>query len=434
MLLEVDSQLGNKTQKKDRQGFKLSPTTKVNVAYVIEKFPSPTEYFILNEILELEKRGFNIFILVLQKQKRFLHILKDKNLKSPVIYLPRVFCFLPFLSLFIYPISILRFSSFSIRPFFSIPLVPFIKQTRNYCISLYFLKKLKDRKIEHIHAHFAFIASEIGCLLSRQLGVKFSFTAHAQDIYLNPAYKLNQLLREASFAITCTKYNRDYIDKVTGNKNNKLAVVYHGIDITKWQVNTTNRKLSNPKIRILSVARLVEKKGLLFLLRAIKLLIDKGYRAHCTIIGKGPLRKKMEKYVKDFGLYNYVDIPGFLPQSELKQYFINADIFILPCIVAENKDRDGLPNVILEAMVMGVPVISTNISAIPEVIEHRETGFLVREKDEQAIVNTITELWNDRKLYMKISEDSKRKIFKEFSIERSTDELVTIFRNNQITK
>jgi len=398
----------------------------LRIAYVIERFPSPTEYFILNEVLELEKRGFEIYILVLRKQKQYFDMPEIENLKSRVIYLPQIFFFLPFFSVLLFPFFIFRY-----RDFVSWSPVAIYKQLRNYSICLFFSSKLRKKGINHIHAHFAFISTDIAYFLSKQLNVKYSFTSHAHDIYANSDSKLRKLANEASFVITCTQYNWNHINQITGFKNNnKLFTVYHGIDSSKWKLSGSRKGLALPTINILSVARLVEKKGLPFLLEAVKLLIEQGTRVQCTIIGEGPLQKQLKVYIREMGLNNYVDLFGFVPQDEIKRYLSGADIFVLPCIVAENGDRDGLPNVILEAMLMGVPVISTPVSAIPEVIEDRVTGMLVKEKDSQTLANAISELVNNRELYDKIVENSKRKILKEFSIQKSTEKLVEVFINN----
>lgn len=423
---------GNRKQTKNHLDSDLHSSVNPHIIYLIDNFPSPTEYFILNEITELEKKGFKIDVLVLQKQRQYFNIPEIKNLNSQIIFLPRLFFFLPFLAIIRSPFSIFRFPFyFSKDSFFKLP-ISLLQQFRNNCISLYFFSVFKSRRIGHVHAHFAFIGSEIACLLSKQLGVKFSFTAHAQDIYTNHAYKLKNLVNEASFIITCTKYNREYLQQLAGAKkdSDKIFTVYHGIDISKWTLNGFKKRLISPVVHILSVARLVEKKGLFFLLKAIKLLVEKGMRVRCTIIGEGPLQRQLKGCVREMGLYNYIDLTGFVPQSEVKGHLGNANIFVLSSTVAENGDRDGLPNVIPEAMVMGVPVVSTPVSAIPEIIEDGITGILVKEKDEKALANAISELVNDRKLYNRIAENSKRKILEKFTIEKSTEKLTTIFRNN----
>lgn len=396
----------------------------MKIAYVVEKFPSPTEYFVLNEITELEKQGIDITILVLRKQKSFIKKPILKDIKAEIFYLPIFFFYFPFIVVFNYPFSFFQFSSLSNIPWG----ISFPKYLRNYCISLFFKQKLNRRGVNHIHAHFAFISVDIANALSKLLGVKFSLTAHAQDIYTN-VEKIKQVVNDVSFLITCTKYNSIYLNKLTNsNFENKIFPIYHGINLSKWKSDKTDKKFNIPVIQILSIARLVEKKGLIYLLKAICILLDQGHKVKCTIIGEGPLYMQLEKYIQESLISHAIDILDFMPQENIRKYFIEADVFILPSIVAMNGDRDGLPNVILEAMAMNVPVISTSISGISEVIEDRITGLCVIEKDEKALAKAILEIKNNPELYNKIIKNSKRKVIEEFAIEKSTDKIIEVFR------
>ena len=402
-----------------------STISPIRIAYIIEKFPSPTEFFILNEVLELERRNFELYILVLRKQKKYLNVPELKHLKSSIIYLPKFYFIFPFFSVFFSPYSFLRFSLSNIH----FPVSGFLKFVRNLFICFFFASKLKSKNICHIHAHFAFLSVDIACQLAKLQGIKYSLTTHAQDIYTNEQ-KIKQVIDDARFTLTCTKYNRDYLNNITQFKyKDKIFTNYHGIDPLKWQLNNLQKELNNSEICILSIARLVEKKGLIYLVEAIHILIKKGYKVKCSIIGEGPLKETLENHIKDNRSHQYVYIIDFIEQTEVKKYFITSDLFILPCIIAQNGDRDGLPNVILEAMIMGVPVISTPVSAIPEIIEDRVTGILVRKNNANAIADAILELKNDRELYNKIVENSRRKLREEFTIESCTSKLIESFKN-----
>ncbi|NVO09759.1 MAG: glycosyltransferase family 4 protein [Bacteroidales bacterium] len=402
------------------------------IIYIVEKFPSSTEYFILNEILSLEKRGFEIHLLVLRKQKHHFDISEIKNLKSHIIYLPKIYFYLPFIFLpfFRSPFSIFPFPDFHRHSPFS-----FLKYLRNYCISKYFAAQLKNMQVHHIHAHFGFIATDIAKILSRLIEVTYSFTVHAQDIYLNQT-NIEQEVAGASFVVTCTEYNRTFLNKLTkGQYAAKLHTIYHGIDVSKWkQTESPNSGDKNDNIKIVSVARLVEKKGLIYLLKAIRILKGNGTKIHCTIIGNGPLQKQLKRFIIKNNLTHCVRLKDLISQEEVKQQVADSDIFVLPCIVVKNGDRDGLPNVLLEAMAMGIPVISTNISAIPELIKDEETGLLVSEKNETAIADAILRLNNDNQLYNRIAENGERKVKDSFDIEISTNKLVAIFEKYIINK
>ena len=159
-------------------------------------------------------------------------------------------------------------------------------------------------------------------------------------------------------------------------------------------------------------------------------LINEGLNIRCTIIGEGTLKDELGNYIKDNNLEKNIVLLDFQPQDIVKNILLKSDIFVLPSIIAENGDRDGLPNVIVEAMTLGIPVISTGISAIPEMIENRHTGLLVKDKDANAIVNAIKELISDENLYTSIVENAKKKIKSELEIRHCTDHLIDVYQNN----
>ena len=405
----------------------------MQIAYVLEKFPSPTEYFVLNEILELEKKGFELIVLVIRKQKQYLDLPELKKIKSSIIYLPRIFLIFPFLSFILSPFPIIKLRKLGLQKKTS----GVLKSFRDLSISLFFAHKLKAKQANHIHAHFAFIAVDIARILSLLLKVKYSFTAHAQDIY-TIEHRIKQVIGNAAFTVTCTKYNADYLNKITDYKfQEKIFSVYHGIELSKWKPKEIDRKFNNSTIHILTIARLVEKKGLIFLLKALEILINENKKVNCTIIGEGPLLEELKNYTSKNQLHDFVRILDFMTQKEVIKHFVASDIFVLPCIVAKNGDRDGLPNVIMEAMAIGIPVISTAVSAIPEIIEcsagihaYEKTGLLVPVQDEKALAEAILNLKNDAELYYGIVKNARNKVWNEFDIDKCTNRLIEVFNNN----
>ena len=445
--------LGNKIQDKDIPDSESLSPPNLRIAYVIEKFPSPTESFILNEILQLQKRGIELYILVLRKQKRYFCIPELTKLNFPVIFLPKIYFLFPVLSFFRELLSEMSFRScvvqntparYSFKQVWALLSLnrifhsycpglhtgSLLKDFRNYQISLFFKHKLKRKNISHIHAHFAFIAVDIASVLSKLLEVKYSLTAHAQDIYTNLP-KIQQVIGDTSFVITCTQYNRHFLNKISDSKYaDKIYTVYHGVEISKWLSSHHYHKIGCSEIRVLSIARLVEKKGLIYLLKAIRLLIEMDVQISCTIVGEGPLRRYLENQIKDNGLGTSVRLLDFLPQGQIKSLFAQSDIFILPSVIAQNGDRDGLPNVIMEAMLSGVPVISTPVSAIPEIVKDGITGILVKEKDEKAIADAVIKLKKCPELYYKITANGRKEVIERFDLEENIDEFIKIFKTS----
>src|SRR5262249_18496038 len=160
---------------------------------------------------------------------------------------------------------------------------------------------------------------------------------------------LPEKLRAAQLVVTCTDYNRQHLAQTYGIAMDKVRVVYHGIDITRFQ--PSKRSLERPRNAVpvlLSVGRLVEQKGLDRLLQACAMLAERGYRFQCEIIGDGPLRQDLERLAERLDLKDRVRLRGRLFQEQLLEYYAAADLFVLPCIPASDADRDGIPNTLIE--------------------------------------------------------------------------------------
>ena len=227
--------------------------------------------------------------------------------------------------------------------------------------------------VSHLHAHFAHGTTTVAWLASQISGVPFSFTGHAKDIYresLNPAGLLARKMAAAQFVVTCTGANVDHLRTIAPEA--EIVLVYHGLnaDFTRL-LDDARRRRAARHLRIVSVGRLVPKKGFDVLVDAIAVLRDRGVDAELVIAGEsgsesGPIRRQ----VADLGLDDAVSIIGTVTQEQLLAEYRRSTVFALACRVDENGDRDGIPNVLVEAMASGLPVVSTAVSGIPELV-HR---------------------------------------------------------------
>ncbi|ELR72288.1 glycosyltransferase [Fulvivirga imtechensis AK7] len=397
----------------------------MNLIYIVEKFPSKTEYFILNEILALEKYGFSISILAFRCEQKFHP--EFTHLKKKTFYhsFDNVLLGVLYYSFF--------HSSAFIRTIFLIFKEPNTRifeifvSIKNLLITCGFAYQIRKTDQDHIHSHFAFLPSKIGIFLSSLTNKPFSMTLHAQDIYCNKPYRLAYELKKSRFVITCSKYNYKHLSSLFPEHAHKIYTVYHGININRW--NYRQRKSLQNKIKILSVGRLVEKKGFIYLLNAIKIIIAKGIEVSCTIVGCGPQFEELENFVEKNNLSQYINFTGTLYQQELLKHFDMADLFILPCINTNSGDIDGLPNVLLEAMASGLPIITTPVSAIPELIIHKKNGLLVRERSPEDIAHHVEELIANPSLYKEISSLGRKLLKGEFRIDCSTIKITSIYQS-----
>jgi glycosyltransferase involved in cell wall biosynthesis len=295
----------------------------------------------------------------------------------------------------------------------------------HFATGVYAAWRLRHRRGIHIHAHFVDRAATVALVASRLLDTTYSVTAHAREIYVGPVL-LKERIGEAAFAVTCTEYNARYLRSTIGERAaRRLTRLYHGIDLSVPR-GSESESARDPQL-ILSVAQLWERKGLRFLVEACARLRDRGTEFRCEIIGDGPQRDELQDLVASLDLRDRVVLTGALPFPEVVARYGQASVFVLPCIVTEEGDRDGIPNVILEAMASGVPVVSTPVSGIPEVVRNRETGVSVPERDVAAIADAVQELLRDRAWAEGIAARARQLVRSEFDVERNVDRLLEQF-------
>jgi len=356
------------------------------IAYILDEFPKLSETFILREILELKKNTLDLEIISIKfPVKEFIPTGLEDIIKT-VIYIPSLFS-IKVLGIHLYfllknPIKYLYIYFYLlIRTHRNLRV--FLRTIYHLNIGIYLSKILKTKQIKHIHAIFASGPTTVAWVISYILNIPFSFTAHAIDIYADPIM-LEEKLKQSKFVVTCSQFNKRYLLSLCpGISEEKIHLVYHGVTIDKFDIN--NERKEEKGLLILSVGRLIEKKGFSYLIEACKILKEKGYEFKSIIIGDGPEYSKLNKLVENYNLEKIVILTKALPFDEVMKVYKKASIFVLPCIIASNNDRDGIPNTILEAMAFRLPVISTRISGIPEAIENMKTGLLIKEKVKEKL-------------------------------------------------
>lgn len=412
---------------RNRQTIKPKYIIMGRILYLLDKYPSYTEAFIDNELRSFSNKYNHICVFAIRKELR-----KGETSTfscfypewwNPMIHLNVLICFFGFTTL------LKRYQGTS-DVHSNLPGSLF----RKYKLFFLFFnikKVIKKRHIDHIHAHFANYPTDLAMFTSDRLALSFSFSAHAQDIYTQPSTSLATKIEKAKFVITCTKYNKKYLSSICrpDGQQEKIHCIYHGVDWGKWQNKTPKQVIDPKKIKLLSIARLVEKKGIDDLINAVSLLKISGYDISCTIIGEGPMRRKHIQDIKQSGLESAVIIKDFMPHAEIKKQFKKHDIFVLPSVIASNGDRDGLPNVLLESLAMGMPTVSTTISAIPELIQDRETGIIVPTESPQKIAKAIQLLVNSPELVRTLRVNGLEKVKKDFDFQSCNQKLMECFQD-----
>ncbi|MGD9079584.1 MAG: glycosyltransferase, partial [Desulfobacterales bacterium] len=349
---------------------------------ILKGYPRISETFISNEIFLLEKLGFPIHLFSMRRpRENFIHQSVNR-IQAAVDYLPETLlkplprlmyhnCLLAAQRPGIYARALKK----AFQRFFRTRKSATIKHLFQAGYLVQHL--MPDRRIIHLHAHFAHSPASVAMFASILSGRPFSFTAHAKDIYTSDPRQLKEKAALAKFVVTCTEYNRQYLMALCDGQPGEIHRIYHGIDTGLFSSSPDNLPKAGRPYRILTVARLIAKKGLPTVYRALKVMKDQGIAFKHTLIGDGEDRRTILSNIKDLGLTAHTRWLGTQPHEVVLDYYKRAHLFVLGCEVAPNGDRDGIPNVLFESMAMGVPVVATHLSAIPELVETEKTGLLV---------------------------------------------------------
>ena len=298
-------------------------------------------------------------------------------------------------------------------------------------VHLIYLLILNERrtgkKVDHLHAHFAHDPTLIAYLVHCIIGIPFSFTAHARDLYQVSEKVLTDRIRRASAVITCCRANLEYLNRVAPSHQSKFVLIYHGVNLKDFQPALNPGASSAKDPLILSIGRLVEKKGFQDLLQALLLVKRKGERFQCTIYGDGPLCQDLESWIQANGMSGEIRLMGDRTQKELIAVYQNANIFILTPVQTDDGDRDGIPNVLLEAMAVGLPVISTTVAGIPELVENNQDGLLYQPHDVEGISSGIIELLGNAEKRGQLGSAASKKVTEQFDINQAANRLKTLF-------
>jgi len=277
---------------------------------------------------------------------------------------------------------------------------------------------------QHLHVHFAHVPTDIAMYAARMSAVPYSFTAHANDIF-ERGWLLDKKVQRARFAVTISEYNRQLIKK-SGGAEHKIHIVRCGVNHTAFAACNGRAENSIPKIGTLS--RMVEKKGIDDLIRACKSLRDKDIAFRVEIAGDGPLLTELQQLVDDGDLSAQVHFKGPLSHEQVPQWLQALDVFVLACKKDRNGDMDGIPVVLMEAMLAGVPVISSRISGIPELIEDGHSGLLAEPASPDHLADAISRLLSDKILYGDLRKNAIARVQTEFELSNNVARLTKLFK------
>jgi glycosyltransferase involved in cell wall biosynthesis len=282
---------------------------------------------------------------------------------------------------------------------------------------------VKRERIGHIHANWAHLPATSAWIVSRLTGVPYSFSAHAgRDLFRTSAL-LGEKTREARFVVVCNHVAKERLIEVGGgNVGGKIHVCAHGVDLERFSPGGKRERSG-----LLSVGNLDPAKGFDVMIRALGGLRETGVELRYRIVGEGPERRRLETVAEESGVAALVELGGRLEGDALVEAYRKAAVFVAPSRLLPGGGRDGLPNVVVEAMACGAPVVGSRIAAIPEAIEHESTGLLVSPEDPLALAGAVRRMVDDSNLAGQLADAARARVAEQFDRARNVKRFIALF-------
>jgi glycosyltransferase involved in cell wall biosynthesis len=409
------------------------------IAYYLWRYPVLSETFVQREILGLREAGIAVTVVADAPGAGSSHHEDLRSLVATTCY--------------VHPIAradLMRAAAWWLfrRPLRTLNLLaytafrPYVEpksaaqDMRVFLKALYVASMLRSHGIDHVHAPWGDVNAFVAMVAARLVGADFSLQFRAHDLHRRTAaFLIGEKVRNARFVVTNTDFNlRRLHELARPDDHAKIRRIYNGLPLDRLVASAPQRHARSGRLRLLTVARLIEPKGLPYLFEACRTLADRGHDFHCTVIG-GP---ELPLYVNDLveirrahrrlRLEDVVSLEGAQPFSRVVEAYGDADIFVLPCVVGGDASHDITPNALLEAMAMGIPVVATTITAIPELVESGRSGILVPPNDAAALAGAIECLMLDRGLRERMGAEGREHVQERFNVDRNIHDYVELFR------
>jgi len=395
-------------------------TGALRVGYVTKMYPRFSETFVVNEVRGLERRGVEIEIFSLRApvDTRFHAALAD--VAGPVRYVPRAARASDAWSALAG-----AHDRLDLRALPAAALADLLAADPEDAVqALWVAAAAHDSGLTHLHAHFGSVATTVARLAAAVLGIGYTFTAHAKDIFhesVDPE-DLRVKLADARAVVTVSDHNLRHLRDTFGPAAARVERVYNGLDLGEYA------RAAGPRLpgRVCAVGRLVEKKGFGDLLDALALLVAGGRDVHLDLVGTGPQEAQLRDRAAALGLGARVTFHGPLPQDRVRDVVARAAVFAAPCVLGADGNRDGLPTVLLEAMALGTPVVSTPVTGIPEAVRDGETGRLVPPGDAPALAHAVGALLDDPGQAARLADVARALIEAEFDVVGTSRRLLDV--------
>lgn len=386
-------------------------------AYLFERFPSFVQTFVYREAVEMVRRGMEPWLVSIRRPNDPVDLTAEMD--AEVFYLPEE--------------KALRAEVDAQRAAGKLPWRTRramsrhreAKDSQRLFEAIWLAPRLRERGVQHVHAHFGGMAARTAWWLRRLFRFSYSFTGHANDIFCETDFPVSNadLVRSARFVVTETDYARLWMESEHSRARGKVFRVFNGIAMDGFPP----RGVAGPVPRILSVGRYVEKKGFGDLIAACGLLRARGVEFECALVGGGPLEGELQAQIDAAQLGGVVKLLGPRPQTEVRRLLSEAQLFVLACVVEPNGGSDNLPTVIMEAMACGIPVVSTRVAGVPEMVGDDVDGLLTASNDPPGLALAMERILRDHTLAERLATRARQSAVEKFSVEKTTRDLQHLF-------
>ena len=394
----------------------------------MSRFPKITETFILYEILALRRRGYDVRIYPLLRERGQLVHPDAEPLVAEARYLPFlsgsiVRSHLHFMGrrprAYFGALRALLQGTLGSRRFFAGAIVFFPK-------TVHAARLMEAEGIEHVHCHFASHPAAAGFVIHRLTGIRYSFTAHGSDLHVD-RHMLCQKLSEASFVVGISEDNRQLIGNECGEQALEKTVVVHcGVDTDVFGPQSGSRV--GQRLRIICVGTLHEVKGQTYLVEACRRLAKAGVDFECRLVGTGPDRPKLERQIEAAGLADRISLLGARTREEIASLLKDADVLVAPSVPTARGSREGIPIVLMEAMSGALPVVASRLSGIPELVEDGRSGVLVAPRDAAGIADALAALARDPARRAALGRAGRETVLRDFDLTKNAARLGALFQ------
>lgn len=405
------------------------------VAYMMSRFPKITETFILYEMLAMEEQGVTVDVYPLRRER-------TKVMHPEVIPFVQRAHFQPLIS---WPIIQAHFYFLRNKPRIYLQTLGTLLRANwgslRYMAgavdlfpkAVYFARLMAEKGVDHIHAHFASHPAAAAFVIHRLVDIPYSFTAHGSDLHRD-RHMLCEKVEEAAFVVAVSNYNREIIlAECNQQMQSKVLVIHCGVNTQIFQPRTeaTAYEQNQGPFNILCIGTLHEVKGQTYLIEACRLLQDQDIDFVCHFVGDGPDLSALKKQTEQCNLSSRVKFHGRLTRDAIVQLLRETDVVATPSVPTSDGRREGIPVVLMEAMGSGVPVVSTRLSGIPELVEHEYSGLLTEPGDTEGLALALKRYYNDAELRQRCGRIGRAKVIQQFDLTTNAAQLAQYMRSRE---